>query len=377
MAIYKRTCRECGAVFDGGPRAWYCPLCRVERRRTASRLGKRREARGLTRKIGSIDKCEICGGEYKVKSARQRYCPDCACAAWAEADREQSLAYYEDHKDEINPKRKAQRKKDTETRICIVCGQPFQSVYPRQKTCDEECARKHKNNLWREWYHRKAASRSRIGETEDSTRTIWKGDDVLRMLNMHILGRTDEDIAMELGQDAEAVTEKRLSAMGKGYTHDAPVVSKSRDGLGMIAWGKVEHLLGVIPDRTIAGLLGCSRRSVERQREKYNIPPALKAKIITVDWERWDGLLGTMSDRSMAEKIGCPHVQVYRRRNQLGIAPYSGPRERTAKFDWSRYDHLLGTMSDAAAARIIGCSPGEARRRRVSLGIGPCVRTRP
>ena len=35
-----RVCRQCGATFLGGPRAWYCPDCRAERRAEADRRAK-------------------------------------------------------------------------------------------------------------------------------------------------------------------------------------------------------------------------------------------------------------------------------------------------------------------------------------------------
>lgn len=33
-----RVCRQCGIEFMGGPRAWYCPTCRIERQREQERV---------------------------------------------------------------------------------------------------------------------------------------------------------------------------------------------------------------------------------------------------------------------------------------------------------------------------------------------------
>lgn len=88
-----RVCRQCGIEFMGGPRAWYCPTCRIERQREQGRTCKQRQRKGQTRWLGSIDKCEVCGKDYIVNSARQRYCPDCAPERYREVDREQSRGW--------------------------------------------------------------------------------------------------------------------------------------------------------------------------------------------------------------------------------------------------------------------------------------------
>lgn len=113
VVVKPRTCRQCGAVFDGGPRAWYCPACRKERARQSD---ARYRSKGCVadRPLGSTDKCVRCGSEYVVKSARQKYCPDCAYDAVREADRPASRAWNQQHKDtyypQKNEKRNAQRR---------------------------------------------------------------------------------------------------------------------------------------------------------------------------------------------------------------------------------------------------------------------------
>ena len=90
-----RTCRECGAIFDGGPRAWYCPDCREARKIMQKARYNERRKRGLSLSLGeSVGRCEVCGREFIYASARQRYCPDCAKEAIKTSDRRQGREYY-------------------------------------------------------------------------------------------------------------------------------------------------------------------------------------------------------------------------------------------------------------------------------------------
>lgn len=128
--IRERVCRQCGAVFDGGPRAWYCPSCRLERKR---RKDVERKRKGPARKIGSIDVCAVCGKEYTVNSGRQRYCPACAENAIKNIDRAASREYFAQHKEEHYEARKDAIK------LCVICGKPVPKGTP-SVTCSEECA---------------------------------------------------------------------------------------------------------------------------------------------------------------------------------------------------------------------------------------------
>lgn len=125
-----RTCRQCGKVFEGGPRAWYCPDCRAERQRDANR---RQREKGTVRPLGSTDLCTVCGKPYIVKSARQRYCPDCAAEAVKAADNAQGRAYMEDYRKE--------RIRHTD-RFCKVCGAVIPPDSPEKYYCCDECRRK-------------------------------------------------------------------------------------------------------------------------------------------------------------------------------------------------------------------------------------------
>lgn len=106
VVIKDRVCRQCGAVFQGGPRAWYCPECRADRAREASR---RHKSKGTIRPLGSLDNCSVCGKPYVVKSARQKYCPECAYDAVREVDRPASRAWNQAHKDTYYPAKNAKR----------------------------------------------------------------------------------------------------------------------------------------------------------------------------------------------------------------------------------------------------------------------------
>ena len=107
VVVKDRICRQCGAVFRGGPRAWYCPKCRRERAKMASQKHK---AAGTARPLGSTDYCVICGKPYIVKSARQKYCPACAHDAVRAIDREASKSWNQLHKDTYYPDKNAKRR---------------------------------------------------------------------------------------------------------------------------------------------------------------------------------------------------------------------------------------------------------------------------
>ena len=64
----------CGKEFNGGPRAFYCPDCRVIRTKEAQK--RFRQGKTAKRKLGSVDKCELCGKEYIVTAGRQKYCSE-------------------------------------------------------------------------------------------------------------------------------------------------------------------------------------------------------------------------------------------------------------------------------------------------------------
>jgi len=160
--IAPRTCRECGAIFDGGPRAWYCPECRAMRKKLQKARYVERRKRGLSLSLGeSVGRCEVCGREFIYAAARQRYCSDCAKEAIKASDRRQGLVWYYANDTEERRKAKGQRQKERRkgrkgkqrdsdllgawksltkkwaVKDCIVCGKEISNR--RRHYCSEKC----------------------------------------------------------------------------------------------------------------------------------------------------------------------------------------------------------------------------------------------
>lgn len=157
-----RTCRECGVIFDGGPRAWYCPDCREVRKKLYKARAKENRKRGKNITLGeSVGRCEVCGKEFIYASARQRYCYDCAKEAIKASDRRQGLVWYYANNTEERRKAKSQRQKERRNgrkgkqrdldllvawksltkkwavKDCIVCGKEISNR--RRHYCSEKC----------------------------------------------------------------------------------------------------------------------------------------------------------------------------------------------------------------------------------------------
>ncbi len=137
MAYYIRECRICGAAFKGGPRAWFCPACSAIRKKEQKKIYNQRAKDHTTRQIGSFDTCANCGEKYVVASGIQKYCEKCAPEMLKEIDRKQSLSYYYENKEEINPRRNERRR--VPARRCAICGKDFEAI-GQKKYCSKECA---------------------------------------------------------------------------------------------------------------------------------------------------------------------------------------------------------------------------------------------
>lgn len=85
-----RTCRECGAVFLGGPRAFYCPECRAVRIKEGCKKCKERMKTESHVPLGSIIPCELCGVGIVKRGGNQHFCPECAKKHLKEVDNAQS-----------------------------------------------------------------------------------------------------------------------------------------------------------------------------------------------------------------------------------------------------------------------------------------------
>lgn len=99
--LLPRICRTCGVSFLGGPRAWYCPQCRDERKREALKRFRQRKGTSEHIPLGSIIQCEICGKDIIKNSGRQRYCKECAVKHLKEEDNKQSLEWKRKYPEKI------------------------------------------------------------------------------------------------------------------------------------------------------------------------------------------------------------------------------------------------------------------------------------
>ncbi|WP_438497203.1 hypothetical protein [Paenibacillus sp. IHBB 3054] len=152
VVIQERTCKDCGCVFQGGPRAFFCVECRAERKRQQKAEYQRRKRSGQVREIGSTDKCERCGEEYTVQGGNQQFCEDCQLVHRLEYDAETSLTFYHQNKEANNPIRNERRRIGNVT--CVICGIEFDPKGTSRITCSDEHARQYKNEVWRKGYYR-------------------------------------------------------------------------------------------------------------------------------------------------------------------------------------------------------------------------------
>lgn len=102
-------CHLCGAEFQGGPRAAYCPNCQPLRRRE---LAAKRRVKVVKRPLGSAVPCRRCGEPFVKTGGKQYYCQNCAAVAVMEIDRQQGLDYYNSNREEINRKKREKRKEN-------------------------------------------------------------------------------------------------------------------------------------------------------------------------------------------------------------------------------------------------------------------------
>lgn len=163
-SLRQRVCRACGMSFVGGPRAWYCPQCRLERRKKHSASYKARKRTGDVRELGSTDSCVICGAPYTVVGPNQRYCPACAADAVKAVDSAQGMAYYVEHKDVMNPVRNEKRRK--KERICPICGAAYQA-YGKNGYCSEACRREGKRLSNAKAEAKRREKRQKAGENHE------------------------------------------------------------------------------------------------------------------------------------------------------------------------------------------------------------------
>lgn len=173
-----RICRQCGIEFMGGPRAWYCPNCRRERAKESSRRNKQKiRTNGQSdRPLGSIDKCIVCGAEYVVQAARQKYCKMCAPEAIKAVDREQGRNWLKEavkkHGEEYLElhciRKQLWEKNNKKDKICPICGEklgPGMKIY-----CSPQC-----KNAGKRYRYAKYAYKAGIAKTEPKISDYMKG----------------------------------------------------------------------------------------------------------------------------------------------------------------------------------------------------------
>lgn len=139
--LYPRTCKTCGIIFAGGPRAWYCPDCRKKRKNAAKIAYKARKRAGKVREIGSVDTCQKCGEKYIVNGSLQKYCDKCSAEVLRDMDRSQGMEYYRKNRDDINQKRSDTRRIK---KYCAICGKEISPIGGRMfcADCREEGRKK-------------------------------------------------------------------------------------------------------------------------------------------------------------------------------------------------------------------------------------------
>lgn len=131
----ERVCSDCGVTFWGYPKSKRCPECQAAVNRARERAFKRN---GAKRKLGSIDRCEACGGEYVVESGRQRYCKKCAEAAVLDNVRAHKRAYNAEYMTEERIAAKEANRSNN--KVCKLCGAVFDTSGP-DVYCSSACKR--------------------------------------------------------------------------------------------------------------------------------------------------------------------------------------------------------------------------------------------
>ena len=126
------TCTVCGKDYTGFYTGHnrYCPDCRtaIERKRRHEReqrknAEKRKERLNQPYSGSGIRKCAVCGEAYYYEARNSKRA---TCSAECEA---------------ILRKRAYEQRKVDRSRICEVCGKPFDYKHKQQRACSPECGR--------------------------------------------------------------------------------------------------------------------------------------------------------------------------------------------------------------------------------------------
>ena len=133
---------------------------------------------------------------------------------------------------------------------------------------------------------------------------------------------------------------------------------------GLRVWtDKEQKLIGTLPDRKVAEIIGRTTWAVRARRNLLKIP---YLGIVRKSWNaKQDRLLGKISDEEAARRTGRTSSAVAIRRRKLGALF----RRRSS---WTPdQDRLLGTKTDIALSQILKIHRSVIRRRRLQLKIPP------
>lgn len=139
----RKVCMDCGVEFVGYPISKRCPDCAKKANNESVKKSKIAQRAGTARKIGNAYPCAMCGKEYTLVSANQKYCPDCRDAAYKEVDRACTKRWrsQEGNMDKIYASRHR-------ARVCVICGKPITSKHATVTCGNPECIKARR----REWY---------------------------------------------------------------------------------------------------------------------------------------------------------------------------------------------------------------------------------
>jgi hypothetical protein len=134
-------------------------------------------------------------------------------------------------------------------------------------------------------------------------------------------------------------------------------------------WDRVKDRIGVLPDRDIAQILGCTPTAVALYRKRHHIPGLPRSKHYrTQNWDLVQDSLGIKRDSEIARQLGCSIASVIRYRKIHGIP--SPPRKKhKTKYDWASVDDIIGRVPDREIAQILGCGASTVRQHRYLRGI--------
>lgn len=189
----RRTCPDCGRVFEQRGSAVRCAECQRERNAAAKLEHIRRAARGHVRHIGDVDICERCGGRYKVTGSHQRYCPECRLPALREArraaERERRAKLGEDCT--WRERERMGKRVRSDARACAECGKRIEAAQ-RRAFCSEAC---------------RAAYRARVGAPSDDVGAAPRQSRAAGLAALRVArGMTQRQLARACGVDQAVVS---------------------------------------------------------------------------------------------------------------------------------------------------------------------------